>query len=58
MSAVGDRIRALLDEGQQIALERFGAEKVRDVPLLVTHIALTMTQIDVAPTPTADTERS
>jgi hypothetical protein len=46
MSRAGAQMRALLVEAQEIAEAQFGADKVRDVPLLVTYIALTMTQID------------
>ncbi len=46
MKTTADRMRALLVEANAIALDHFGKEAVANVPLLVTHIALTMTQIE------------
>ncbi len=48
MTDTAQRMRALLAEAQRIADDHFGQETVANVPLLVTHIALTMTQIDEA----------
>jgi|GEM_PF-3243299 hypothetical protein len=46
MSATGDRMRELLSEAKTIAAEQFDAQTLANVPLLVTHIALIMTQIE------------
>jgi len=46
MSQTGDRMRELLMEAKTIASEQFDAKTIANVPLLVTHIALIMTQIE------------
>jgi hypothetical protein len=46
MSETGDRMRELLTEAKVIAGEQFDPETIATVPLLVTHIALIMTQIE------------
>ena len=46
MSETGDRMRELLVEAKTIASEQFDAQTIANVPLLVTHIALIMTQIE------------
>ena len=39
MSPAGERMRQILEEAETLAVERFGLEKVDNIPLLVTAIA-------------------